>query len=30
MEDLKLPEDFYHEGTYDYYNSTVDRKKKDV
>lgn len=29
MEDLKLPEDFYNEGTYDYYNSTVDRKKKD-
>lgn len=29
MEDLKLPEDFYHEGTYDYYNQTVDRKKKD-
>ena len=29
MEDLKLPEDFYHEGTYDYYNSTIEEHKKD-
>lgn len=30
MEDLKLPEEFYHEsGTYDYYNHSIDRKKKD-
>ena len=29
MEDLKLPEDFYHEGTYDYYNSTIEEHNKD-
>lgn len=29
MEDLKLPDEFYHEGTYDYYTHSIDRKRKD-